>query len=258
MTVPRNQRHLPGLEARSSFLRQPEHQSSGRDGSGEGSSGQAGAPGAHLEVAAVLRGVLQGPEGPHQVRQLLGDLALALRAAPRGLLGVRRGLGPPRPVLAERQVLGEELGVAEALKRGVHEARVAVVPEPRHPGHRLRGAGGRRGRGGRRRARRRRGRGRGPGREAAAEAAAVRGGALGAKVRERGQRLEDAAHEATHRARRRGRGGRGRPGAPSAAAAARAAAPEQPLAEGALLLPARCRRRRPGPGRRYLGHGGGR
>lgn len=212
------------------------------------------APGAHLEVSAVLRGVLQRPERPHQVRQLLGDLALTVRAG-RRLLRFRRRLRAAQPVLAQGQVLGEELGVAEALQRGVHEARVAVVAEPRHAGHRLGSAGGRSGRGGRRRARRRRRRGGRPGREAAAEAAAVRGGALGAEVRERGQRLEDAAHEAAHRARRRRRRGRGRSGAPSSAAASGAAAPEQPLAERALLLPAR-RHRRPGPGRRYLGHGG--
>lgn len=35
-------------------------------------------PGPHLELAAVLRRVLERPEGPHQVRQLLGDLALAI------------------------------------------------------------------------------------------------------------------------------------------------------------------------------------
>lgn len=154
--------------------------------------------GAHLEVAAVLRCILQRPEGAYQVRQLLRDLS---RGAARGRFRLRVRLAGM--VLAKRQVLGEELGVAEALQRGVHEARVPVVPESCHPRDWLRG--GRRGRrrghgrglGGRRAGRRRRR----PGREAAAEAPAVRAAAFGAQVRECGQRLEDATHEATHRAR---------------------------------------------------------
>lgn len=200
-------------------------------------------PPAHLEVAAVLRGVLERPERPHQLRQLLRDLA------GRG----RRPVGGGRPAaeLLQRQELGEELGVAEALQDGVHEAGVAVVAQPRHAGHGLGGGGGaRRGLGAARRARR----------EAAAQAACrlrrgqargerAAGLGLAAVVRERGEGLQHAAHEPAERppGRSRGRGGgRGR-----ARAAARRPPAEKPLAEGALLLGAAGQ-----PGAAHPRHGG--
>lgn len=201
---------------------------------------QLPAPGPpHLEVAAVLRGVLQRPERPHQLRQLLRHLA--------GRGGRRAGLRGASELL-QRQELGEQLGVAEALQDGVHEAGVAVVAQPRHAGHRLGAALGRRGLGAARRARR----------EAAAQAAGgsrrgqargLRAAGLGlaAVVRERGEGLQHAAHEAAERPpRRRGRGGGGGGGAGGRGggrAAGRRPPAEEPLAEGALLLGAA---RRPG------------
>lgn len=185
----------------------------------------------------MLRGVFQRPERPHQLRQLLRHLA--------GCGGRRAGLRGAAELL-QRQELGEQLGVAEALQDGVHEAGVAVVAQPRHAGHRLGAALGRRGLGAARRARR----------EAAAQAAGgsrrrqargLRAAGLGlaAVVRERGEGLQHAAHEAAERPpRRRGRGGGGGGGGRCGSrAAARRPPAEEPLAEGALLLGAA---RRPG------------
>lgn len=72
----------------------------------------------YLELGGEPRGVLEAPEGADQSRQAVRDL----RAGPAGA------------VAAERQELGERGGVAEALHHGVHEARVAVVPQPLRAG----------------------------------------------------------------------------------------------------------------------------
>lgn len=184
----------------------------------------------------MLRGVLQRPERPHQLRQLLRDLA----GRGRRPVGSGGGGGRPAAELLQRQELGEELGVAEALQDGVHEAGVAVVAQPRHAGHGLRAAGGpRRGLGAARRARR----------EAAAQAAGrlrrgqargVRAAGLGlaAVVREGGEGLQDAAHEPAERPPGCGRGRCGGGSRGRARAAARRPPAEEPLAEGALLLSA--------------------
>lgn len=74
--------------------------------------GQGGLRGAaYLELGGKLGRVFARPERAHQRRQVLGDL----RAARGG------------PVAAERQELGQQVGVAETLHHGVHETGVAVV-----------------------------------------------------------------------------------------------------------------------------------
>jgi len=111
----------------------------------------------YLEVHRQLRGVLQSPQRPDQRCQLLRDLSLGEVTCPQPV--------PPGPaqvqlVALQRQVLGEQVRVAQALDRGVHEAGVAVVlqaedawhPVPvlveqlvsadAHGGRRARGGGG--------------------------------------------------------------------------------------------------------------------
>lgn len=85
----------------------------------------------------MLRSVFKGPQGSNQAGQLLRHLPRLLRLLARLLLDRRpAGLGlvvgaggVPDPELLQGQVLGEQLGVAQALQDGVHEAGVAVVLE---------------------------------------------------------------------------------------------------------------------------------
>jgi len=98
----------------------------------------------YLEVPAVLRGVLEGPQSPHEPRQLLRDLSFGqgtlllqmhsvhLRSAPLLLLLIPLFLAL---VVLQDEVLGEELRVAETLQHRVHEAGVPVVLEAGHSGH---------------------------------------------------------------------------------------------------------------------------
>lgn len=78
-----------------------------------------------LERGAHLRVVLAAPDSLEQQGQLFGDLAL-------GAVLLRVDLVAPRQVdlvLVQHEVLGEDVGVREALQHGVHEARVAVVAQ---------------------------------------------------------------------------------------------------------------------------------
>lgn len=76
-----------------------------------------------LERGAHLRIVLTAPDGLEQQRELLSDLAL-------GAVFLRVELvaaGQVDLVLIEYEVLGEDVGVRQALQHRVHEARVAVI-----------------------------------------------------------------------------------------------------------------------------------
>lgn len=93
---------------------------------------------AYLEVSAVLRCVLEGPQSSDQSGQLLGHLSrvllllltpLLLHQHPVGLGLVVAAGRLPHFELLQSQVLREELRVAQALQDGVHEAGVAVVLE---------------------------------------------------------------------------------------------------------------------------------
>lgn len=91
----------------------------------------------YLKVSAVLGCVLKGPQSSNQAGQLLRHLPRLLRllaCLPLDRRSAGLGLvvgagGVPDPELLEGQVLGEELGVAQALQDGIHEAGVAVVLE---------------------------------------------------------------------------------------------------------------------------------
>ena len=99
-------------------------------------------PSPHLELHRQLRRVLQRPQRSNQRRQLLGHLSPGalghLSPGALGLLSPRLPVHLPvahvRPVLLQPQVLGQQVRVAQALDHGVHEAGVAVVLQPQHPG----------------------------------------------------------------------------------------------------------------------------
>lgn len=149
----------------------------------------------------MLRRVLKRPQGSDQSRQLLGHLSFVLSAFPLhdpvrlGFLVIRLITS----ILLQSQILGEQLRVAQALQNSVHETRIAVVFQTGHSGDFV------------------------PGQKPPA-VALVRGDgslafllegcespivlvALGrvqlrAEMRERGQSLQESAHETPHGAHR--------------------------------------------------------
>lgn len=74
------------------------------------------------------------PQRLEHLRQLLGQLALGAELARRQLVAALQvGL-----VAVQHEVLGQDVGVAEALQHGVHEARVAMVLQAGDAGYLVR------------------------------------------------------------------------------------------------------------------------